>query len=259
MIEYQVYWIHLPEHTDITTQGYVGITKQGLEKRLWKHLNLSKNPETAKYVLHKALNKYADRYVAEVVCICDKDYAKWLELKLRPNDFIGWNMRSGGMAGPTLTEEQMLARKTKWYAAMEGKFPSGSDHWNWKGGVRSLPEYNRKTANDEELRSIRQFTAIRNFKDIPLTQEHKLKLSEIKLKYFEDNGPWVNNAANQDLWKTAESVYLSWLESPCSDRAMCSRLSIPRTKTILNMIKMFRNGWIPDQDERFMRFKNAES
>jgi hypothetical protein len=257
--QYQVYWIHLPDHTDITSEGYVGITSTTLEKRMRKHLALSSNPVKCKYILHKALNKYSDKYVSEVICICDKEYAKWLEFKLRPTDFIGWNMRSGGMTGPTLTEDQKLLKKEKWYASMEGNFPSGSNHWNWKGGIRSDPNYNRKTSDNEELKRIRREVAIKNFKDVPLTEEHKKKLSEIKIKHFEENGPWSNNLANHQVWKMAQEVYESWLGCPCGDRAMCNRLSLARTKSILNMIKMFREGWIPVQDERFMRFKNAES
>ena len=51
-MEHCVYWIHTKDHTDIFTQGYVGITNN-LERRSFRHFNYSDNQH-----LKNAINKY---------------------------------------------------------------------------------------------------------------------------------------------------------------------------------------------------------
>lgn len=97
---FEVYWIHLKEHTDITTQGYVGITCQGSRTRFYKHLSDARN-KNYDYMFHKALRKYQDsEMIVETICISNEHYAKELEYNLRPNDFIGWNTATGGSGNP---------------------------------------------------------------------------------------------------------------------------------------------------------------
>lgn len=95
-VVYEVYWVHLKDHTDITSQGYVGITCQGVRTRFYKHVaEAAKN--SFNYVFHKALRKYGgEDLIVDVICICEEDYAKYLENSLRPKSYIGWNVAEGG-------------------------------------------------------------------------------------------------------------------------------------------------------------------
>jgi hypothetical protein len=92
-----VYWIHLPEHVDITTQGYVGATKSSVKDRWVAHNSWAKQPLIqGNERLHKALNS-DNELIYEVVCT-SYNYEECLELEAqyRPNRYIGWNKARGG-------------------------------------------------------------------------------------------------------------------------------------------------------------------
>lgn len=91
-----VYWIRRKHHTDITTQGYVGITKD-LENRIRTHFRRPSNLH-----LKHALNKYNDIIAEPYFISFDRDYAKALEKQLRPNEKIGWNENVGGDEPPDI-------------------------------------------------------------------------------------------------------------------------------------------------------------
>lgn len=90
-----VYWIHHPKHTDMFTQGYIGITTR-FARRMFEHKALTTN----KY-LSNAIKKYGwDNLIKEVLLIADKEYCVDVETKLRSNDAIGWNLVKGGGIPP---------------------------------------------------------------------------------------------------------------------------------------------------------------
>jgi hypothetical protein len=90
-----VYWVRHQDHTDIFSQGYVGISSK--PKLRWNHhFNQPTNSH-----MKNAINKYGwDNLVKQVVLIADKDYCLDIEKKLRPIDFIGWNATAGGGMPP---------------------------------------------------------------------------------------------------------------------------------------------------------------
>lgn len=98
-----VYWIRHKDHTDITTQGYVGITSETVKIRYRAHCRtaFSENvsEEKRKHV-HRAMRKYKDDIVLETICECTTAYAVDLENRLRPSRNIGWNIAIGGSPPP---------------------------------------------------------------------------------------------------------------------------------------------------------------
>lgn len=86
-----VYWLRLAEHTDMFTQGYVGVSKNASSR--WKYHRKSKeNPHLA-----AAIEKHGfDGLVKQIVLIADKSYCLDIERKLRPSRKIGWNIEIGG-------------------------------------------------------------------------------------------------------------------------------------------------------------------
>jgi hypothetical protein len=88
-----VYWIHLEEHTDPETQGYVGVTGNP-EKRYREHLKESKKDSPKNIHLARAMNKHQVKttllfHGTKVACY-------ELEFDLRPARNIGWNIQKGG-------------------------------------------------------------------------------------------------------------------------------------------------------------------
>jgi hypothetical protein len=90
-----VYWVRHQDHTDIFSQGYVGISSK--PKLRWNH-HFSKPTNSH---MKNAINKYGwDNLVKQVILIADNDYCLDIEKKLRPVDFIGWNQIAGGGMPP---------------------------------------------------------------------------------------------------------------------------------------------------------------
>jgi hypothetical protein len=90
-----VYWIHHPDHTDMFSQGYIGVSKNA-ERRWEEHLKKSENRH-----FRFAINKYGwDNLVKEQILIAEEDYCLDIERKLRPAVDIGWNIAIGGGKPP---------------------------------------------------------------------------------------------------------------------------------------------------------------
>jgi hypothetical protein len=105
-----VYWIHHPEHTDMFTQGYIGITKD-ITNRFESHKNRPANKH-----FKRAIKKYGwDNLVKEILLVSDRVYCYLIESQLRPKEYIGWNINKGGgflpeipwNKGIKLNEEQL--------------------------------------------------------------------------------------------------------------------------------------------------------
>jgi hypothetical protein len=90
-----LYWIRHQDHTDIFSQGYVGVSNN-VEKRWYDHKTYTENAH-----LKNAITKYGwDNLVKEVVLIADDGYCLDIEAKLRPTDQLGWNIVMGGGMPP---------------------------------------------------------------------------------------------------------------------------------------------------------------
>jgi hypothetical protein len=93
-----VYWIHLPDQTDIATQGYIGVSKNPAKR--WKdHLRDAKGGYHANPYLAKVFLKYHEKLIFDVVFGGTKDQCWDLEKELRPTSSIGWNIMAGGKFG----------------------------------------------------------------------------------------------------------------------------------------------------------------
>lgn len=105
-----VYWIHLEEHTDMFSQGYIGVSKD-TAKRFEEHKNRPCNAH-----LKNAIKKYGwDKLIKTIVLIADEAYCLLMETKLRAEDKIGWNVIKGG-GKPPITKWNLgkhLSEETK--------------------------------------------------------------------------------------------------------------------------------------------------
>jgi hypothetical protein len=91
-----VYWIHLPEQTNVAIEGYVGIA-MNFEQRMFAHKSCAKTGK--EQTLYNAIRKYGwDNLVKEVILVSNENYCLEIEKKLRPVPRIGWNIAVGGEA-----------------------------------------------------------------------------------------------------------------------------------------------------------------
>jgi hypothetical protein len=97
----QVYWIRAAHHSDITSEGYVGVSKNASKRwaygHKWAHVKgRHDNPR-----LSNAIAKYGwDSLVKTVVVVAEEAYCYELEKSLRPAKEIGWNLVPGGNKPP---------------------------------------------------------------------------------------------------------------------------------------------------------------
>jgi len=91
-----LYWIKRAIHTDIRTEGYVGITNNP-KIRLRAHKYTKQ-----RYIVQNALKKYSD-VEFKIIFEGSTDYCAFLENKFRPVENIGWNIVKGGRKPPDKT------------------------------------------------------------------------------------------------------------------------------------------------------------
>jgi hypothetical protein len=101
-----VYWIREQQHTDIYTDGYVGITKKTLKERVREH---KKNKKTS--IVSGKLKNNADLVCTVVHEVETLEEALSLERQYRPSQNIGWNLQKGGELGV----------EPEWYLIPENK------------------------------------------------------------------------------------------------------------------------------------------
>ena len=155
-----VYWIHRPEHTDITKQGYVGITNMRARERWAEHRRASrKNPDVHCAVVNRAICKYPD-LIYEVVLVADtREYCERIEGLLRPTNGIGWNIARGGM--PVDTMMGGIANRERWIKYWIDNHIEAANRW-WNTEQRLLnkqaQEY-RKANKPKPYTKERKFSA----------------------------------------------------------------------------------------------------
>lgn len=113
-----VYWIRKKEHTDMTCEGYIGVSCQN--KKRWKDHQLSYENKH----LGNAIKKYGwENLIKEILIIASSDYCLFVENKLRPKANVGWNIAAGG-GKPPLTKWNLgkrMSEETKQKISMNRK------------------------------------------------------------------------------------------------------------------------------------------
>jgi hypothetical protein len=96
---YSVYWIHLLEHTDIMSEGYVGVSNNP-KRRLSEHKLASKKQLNVNPYFERILNKHS---VTQTIVFQGTEEECYLqEEKLRPVKNLGWNINKGGQKPPSM-------------------------------------------------------------------------------------------------------------------------------------------------------------
>ena len=91
-----VYWIRLESHTDILTQGYVGVAKD-FNKRMKKHCTAT--PKLDNH-FSRAIVKYGwENLIKTIVFTGSESDCYCKEKELRKDFQIGWNEAIGGCGG----------------------------------------------------------------------------------------------------------------------------------------------------------------
>lgn len=223
----EVYWVRLPEHTDVFSQGYVGVTKNSASSRFRGHVQASKKEPSNKTILSKAILKYGrDGLVVTPLVKCELDYAYRLEEQLRPKEHIGWNIAKGGYfsgiySGYKLSDET----RAKMSAARKG--------------VVVPPEIVAKVS-----------VALKGRKNGPLTEESIVKRTVSHFYSIMERNPLP--------WASAELWY-EFHEDGISGHNTEKLIGVQKG-TLRAVFKAFDRGWVPKEDPKWIfRFKKEES
>ena len=102
----KLYWIRLPKHTDIYTEGYVGITND-FEYRMNQYKGIQNTKSKQHYRITKAIIKYGWDSLVKEVLFTFNSYEEALikEHEFRPTACTGWNTMVGGGNGGKHSEE----------------------------------------------------------------------------------------------------------------------------------------------------------
>lgn len=184
-----VYWMRLPEHTDMFSQGYIGISSD-VKKRWRSHFEKNGNVHFS-----RAAEKYGrDKIIKEMVLIADKEYCLEIEKKLRPTDKIGWNIVVGGGNPPVGKSVSTMFKKgsvpwnkgsqmpdeTKLKVSLARK---GTSSWNkgrpWPEEVRAKVSATKKGVPRSPEAIAKSSEGNRGKK---LSEETKRKISEAHAK-----------------------------------------------------------------------------
>lgn len=215
-----VYWLHRPEHTDIYSEGYIGITNNpGLRFR--QHLKSAKAIKS-NHKLYNAMSKYAD-FVMKILVISTRDQCFEIEEKLRPENNIGLNTLRGGYA----TYLKTTCKATKEKLSVSAKAAYAADP--------SLAARCGKTNTGRTL-----------------TQVHRERIS---LGGRGKQKAWMNSLADHSVWLLAEEIYQVFLQNPSIGYPSLSKrfgLVVHKTQS---MLKLFRNGWNPFTDKDYQTYK----
>ena len=97
----EVYWIRAPHHSDMTSEGYVGVSKNAQNRWKYGHNWAYRKGCHVNTRFANAISKYGwDNLVKTVLVIAKEEYCYDLERKLRSTNKVGWNLVVGGGKPP---------------------------------------------------------------------------------------------------------------------------------------------------------------
>lgn len=231
-----VYWIHLPEHTDISKEGYVGFTSRTVDQRFAHHKQSMTEAKLSHYVLYRAMKKYGKRLIVTTLVEGSQEYCLEVEGRLRPLPSMGWNMSCGGVAarlGCSHSEDT----RAKISKAQIGK---------------TLTEDHRAAISNGHLGKVH-------------SEATKLKQSiaaKKRAKREKDEGSqkWIRPTANKNVWEQAIFLYDVFRKN---DNCGCARLS--EISGLFDKVKLrgmhsdFKAGWSPSDDPLYMRWLSTRN
>lgn len=204
---YVLYWIHDINHTDITTEGYIGVTKN-FKNRMISHnrwaIRYKEENHSNQRTLHKNILK-SEKVLSTILLIGNKEYIGEVEEKLRPRPRIGWNAACGGWYNSCKfvkysneRRKEISERSKKQIISEETKLKISN---TLKG--RTLPDEHREKIKEGVNRLPKEVI----LKNTRLGSEIKSKIRE----EFGEAYYYFSEVTSKDyLIKTPLGVFLTW-------------------------------------------------
>lgn len=233
-----VYWIHLPEQTDILTQGYVGVAKGGMQKRFREHQSATKRGSNLK--IHNAMRKYGDKIIVETIVLAEITYCYDLERKLRPYNGIGYNTSVGGNSTNLGSKHSDEAKLRMSKAQKERVF---SDEF--KNRMKTLFKDHKHSSE-----TILKMQAAAKIRGVSARTLAAAALHNKNLK------PWQTSQANKKLWRDATKIFDLISRYPEYGQKKLATLIEYSPSQLLVIYKKIKAGWNPNKDTDWLIFSS---
>lgn len=224
-----VYWIRKKEHSDMFSEGYVGVSSKSVEHRFQQHK--ADTQRGSAYPIHKAIRKYGDELVIETLVVGSTEYCYDVEKSLRPLPSTGWNINIGGVIAPMTGRKH--SEDTRKQMSVSRK--ASDSPWQQPGRKHS-----------EETKA-KMSAALMGQK---FTEDHKSRMRVPKC-----GNPWDRTMANKDMWKLAHDVFLMFQADPSLTSYKIRQQLAISLKTGAGILKKLTLGWIPSEDKSWLDFK----
>ena len=251
-----VYWIHLPEHTDIKTQGYIGITTETVDKR-YKRGHLSSARTGSKLRVHNAIRKYGNKIQVTTVLEDDIEFCQLVEWGYRSSINIGWNH---GIGGESPRKGSKTSEETKKKLSIASKGRKLTDEVKAK---MSKAQKNRIWTDEDKLRIA---TISKSRKGTKLSDSHRKALSlasnrdgkfcdlaKDNARAFHNNQPpWERGRSDTEIWKLSEKLYDTVRNNPSIGEVLLGKSINVKSSKVRKILKKIRSGWVPSDDPSFI-------
>lgn len=263
-----VYWIHLKEHTDLFSEGYIGFTSKTAKERFYHHLVQSRRNPYKRYKtrecthLYSSIRKYgSENLIVSTLVIADTNYCLDLENKLRPCKNIGWNIAVGGRR-PNIGIKQPKEVIAKRLETMSLKLSDPVEREKHIFNKKKPYIDNPKLAKEQ---SVKMQSFWRDNPELVRAKSDLMKQRYSDPKYKQKmldsvpSGaiaagmkPWNNGTSKQEMWLLAADYYECWISNnKCSPYAL-SKMFCKKESYFRTLVKKFVNGWIPEDDREYM-------
>lgn len=260
----EVYWIRKQEHTDIFTQGYVGVTSKTAQDRFKVHIDTANAKKSKKSVVHNAIKAIgAENLICETVIIAEEAYCYEVENKLRPEKSIGWNVAVGGEKPPGVKGLPVSQEtRDKLSKALKGRpMPEKA-----KEALR-LANEGRKLSDEHKAKiseNLRNRPVTDKMIDL-LVERNKARTSEKRSdesrskqsETLKAKGYWNTPRADLQIWSLADEYHIYFSEG-LSAYLTSKKLGLRRDQ-LQALFRHFKNGWIPLEDELWLKTFKEES
>ena len=203
-----VYWIHAPEHKDMFSEGYIGITKNYVTGRWREHLRRLPKGKNA-YKVYDTLRQQS-LLVFEIVLVADtRHYCEVIESQLRPTHGIGWNIVKGGKDEFAKVGGQVM--KEKWDSIF-----SPCDRW-YKAEMLMLKRIKRKERDAAKVLANKEFKETRYHTPRKLRKDSALGLTGVS--YYKKYGNFRSQICidgtimTLGYYKTKEEAYEKYIKA----------------------------------------------
>ena len=221
-----VYWIHTKDHKDLFNEGYIGFTSKSVETRLGSHKR-NYHKFIKEGVSGGCLKLYAfikenggwDNVLTDVVCISTNNYCLYVENALRPLPNTGLNTRAGG--DTPMMFGRKLSEETKEKLAI----------------VRSqwvMSDATRKRLSSERVGVGNPMFGVPAWKQSSVSDECK------------------------ETWAVADEVFSLWNIGIGVRSLHNKHFKHTNFNSLDSMVRKFRKGWNPLEDEEWLNFKRMK-